>query len=910
MASFFYLIIIFPIVQLIELCYVFVYRVFSNHGMALLGVSAAVSILTLPLYFVAEKYQQKERDLQKQLKPKIDKIKTVFSGDEQYMILSAYYRQNRYHPLYAMRNTFSLFIQIPFFIAAYSYLSHLEILHGASFLFIRDLGKPDAFIKNTNILPIIMTFINIAAGAVYTKGMDIKNKIQLYGMALVFLALLYNSPAGLVIYWTMNNLFSLVKNIAQKIRNIDKIIFILLIPAVLVLDIYLFFKHPGDLPKRLLAALLVSSAVFIPLIIKAARLIVKNSLLPPSLPAEKINNLSIYRQNALNYLFFLSCAILFLLHGGVIPSSLIASSVEEFSYIGSRTTPFPFLLRTLLQGAGIFLLWPLVIYFLFSEKIRRIFAYIMIVISAAAMINVFLIKENFGFLTTTLVLSEPKPFALIPTAYLINALIVFVTITIFLLLLFYKKNKIILSVQIIALSALFGYNIINVKKIHDNFDIVKERHTSQAKNAESIRPVYIFSKTGKNVLIIMIDAAVGSFIPYIYKEKPELNSIMEGFRWYPNCASFAGHTLIGALPVFGGYEYTPVKINSRDKVPLLNKQKEAYLLLPEIFSNNGYSVTVTDPPFDNYLMTNLSIFADYPEIKAENLIGKYTIQWLRNHQDIAVINITGLLDNNLIRFSFFKSAPLFLRLFIYDEGKWLTLIGNTKNQLTDVVIDDYAFLDTLDKITAFTETGDTYTAIYSHLPHSSAFLQAPDYVPVQTVTDKGSSLLADDGRFHLMTASLLLLGKWFEYLKNNGLYDNTRIIIVSDHGRGSTDFPGNINLPYGRKLQSYNPLLMVKDFNSRGYLTESDDFMTNGDVPFIALKNIIDNPVNPFTKVPLQTDKKNGINITTLDAVSTYRHNKYTYNINKNQWLFVKDNIYDPSNWKADALPIAKILND
>jgi membrane protein insertase Oxa1/YidC/SpoIIIJ len=63
------------------------------------------------------------------------------------MILSAYYRQNHYHPVYAMRNTFSLLIQVPFFIAAYSFLSHLDALKGAHFLFISDMGAPDGLVK-------------------------------------------------------------------------------------------------------------------------------------------------------------------------------------------------------------------------------------------------------------------------------------------------------------------------------------------------------------------------------------------------------------------------------------------------------------------------------------------------------------------------------------------------------------------------------------------------------------------------------------------------------------------------------------------------------------------------------------------------------------------------------------------
>jgi membrane protein insertase Oxa1/YidC/SpoIIIJ len=123
---------------------------------------------------VAEKWQQIERDTQKRLKPKIDKIKAVFKGDEQYIILSNYYRQNHYHPVYALRSTFGLLIQIPFFIAAYSYLSQLEVLKNESFFFISDLGAPDGLISagslSVNMLPIAMTVINIIAGAIYLSG--------------------------------------------------------------------------------------------------------------------------------------------------------------------------------------------------------------------------------------------------------------------------------------------------------------------------------------------------------------------------------------------------------------------------------------------------------------------------------------------------------------------------------------------------------------------------------------------------------------------------------------------------------------------------------------------------------------------------------------------------------------------
>jgi hypothetical protein len=155
----------------------------------------------------------------------------------------------------------------------------------------------------------------------------------------------------------------------------------------------------------------------------------------------------------------------------------------------------------------------------------------------------------------------------------------------------------------------------------------------------------------------MLDRGIPGCLPYIFNEKPELLSDFTGFIQYPNCVSFAGHTLVGAPPLYGGYEYTPVEINKKDSISLYNKHREAYLLLPRIFSNQGYTVTINDPPFDSYLQSNLGIFKDYPEIQAENIIRKYSSYWLQKHPGISGLNITQVLKNNLIRFSFFKMSP-------------------------------------------------------------------------------------------------------------------------------------------------------------------------------------------------------------------------------------------------------------
>jgi hypothetical protein len=73
------------------------------------------------------------------------------------------------------------------------------------------------------------------------------------------------------------------------------------------------------------------------------------------------------------------------------------------------------------------------------------------------------------------------------------------------------------------------------------------------------------------------------------------------------------------------------------------------------------------------------------------------------------------------------------------------------------------------------------------------------------------------------TACLLKgLTRWFQWMKANGVYDNTKIIIAADHGAG--DFGDDWY------RGAVTPLLMVKDFDSQGDLDESEILMSNSDV--------------------------------------------------------------------------------
>ena len=97
--------------------------------------------------------------------------------------------------------------------------------------------------------------------------------------------------------------------------------------------------------------------------------------------------------------------------------------------------------------------------------------------------------------------------------------------------------------------------------------------------------------------------------------------------------------------------------------------------------------------------------------------------------------------------------------------------------------------------------------------------------------------------------------------------------------------------------EAYTPILMVKDFNSHGEIQTSEEFMTNADTPYLALKGVVDNPVNPFTGKKITTDgKANGAIIYRSDHWNPWNNTGPVYA--SGDWISVKDDLWKKENWK------------
>lgn len=219
MFAFLYEVLILPITHCFQWVMETSYTRTQSFGASIVVLSLVFNFVLLPAYRFAEEVQNKERAARAKMEPKLQEFKRCFNGYERHMMISALYRQHRYHPVFALRGLVPLLIQVPVFIAAYGLLSNYPPILEQSFMGIANLGAPDGLLGGVNLLPIVMTVINLLAAYVYSHGLSSQERMQAWIVAMVFFVLLYAAPSGLVLYWICNNLFSLIKTIVYRVAR-------------------------------------------------------------------------------------------------------------------------------------------------------------------------------------------------------------------------------------------------------------------------------------------------------------------------------------------------------------------------------------------------------------------------------------------------------------------------------------------------------------------------------------------------------------------------------------------------------------------------------------------------------------------------------------------------------------------
>ena len=882
-----------PIQLVFEIVFGYAYKLTGeNTGVAIIALSLAINFLVLPLYRRADVMQEEERLMEQKLRAGVSHIKKSFRGDEKTMILQTYYRQNHYSPLYVLRSAVSLFLEIPFFIVAYRFLSGLDLLQGVSFGPIADLGVPDGLLVigglSINVLPIIMTAINVVSTVIFTKGYPLKTKIQLYGMAAFFLVFLYTSPSGLVFYWTLNNLFSLIKTIFYKIKNPRKVLEILmLITGIGLIGLAVYdFNVNGEL-KRLILLLIAGLCLCAPFAVALLKSKTRFSL--PEIKVEPNKKL-----------FLCGAGFLSVLTGILIPSSVVTSSPQEFIILGSNIHPIWYVVNTFLIAAGTFILWMGVFYWLFAPKTKVILERLVLIACGVATVDYLVFGSGFGNISTELIYENELTYT--TNQILLNLLLIAAVAAVILLITKWKSG-ITQGVVAAAIAAIVVMSGVNTVGIYRSVALVDADSAAQGQED----PQLTLSQKGKNVVVLMLDRAMGEYFPFILSEHPELSEKLAGFTYYNNTISFGGSTNFGVPPLFGGYEYTPVEMNKRDSESIESKHNEALKMMPVLFDEEGYDVTVCDMPYAGYKeISDMSIYDDYPDIDTYITQGAVTSPEKR----------TQLISNrnrSFFCYSLVKVLPTWMQPALYDDGSYRQLNHTAEYFQVDKYLD---VLKDLANLTVFSDNEKGgFVMMDNDTTHSRARFTDENFtIPCSTedapsiedsVTANGMTLdLSTDQMkemYQVNVSALLRVGEWCDYLREQGVYDNTRIIVAADHGFNTQQIE-ELLLDYDsyRDAASYFPLLLVKDFDGSEF-SVSNEFMTHADVPYLATKDIFDSPKNPFTGKEIDNSEKYAHDqlILASDYWRISENNGNTFL--PGRWYSIHDSIWDKSNWDIYA---------
>ncbi len=175
----------------------------GNWGVAIILLTVLIKLIFFPLS--AASYKSMAR--MKVVAPKMQKLKEQFGDDRQKMsqAMMEMYKKEKINPL---GGCLPIAVQIPVFIALYwVLLNAVELRQAPFFGWIQDLSIPDPWY----VLPVIMAVSMFIQTKLNPPPPDpVQAKIMLW-MPLVFSVFFFFFPAGLVLYWVVNNILSIAQ---------------------------------------------------------------------------------------------------------------------------------------------------------------------------------------------------------------------------------------------------------------------------------------------------------------------------------------------------------------------------------------------------------------------------------------------------------------------------------------------------------------------------------------------------------------------------------------------------------------------------------------------------------------------------------------------------------------------------
>ncbi|MBI5025182.1 MAG: membrane protein insertase YidC [Nitrospirae bacterium] len=174
-----------------------------NYGFAIIVLTIVTKIPFIPLINKGQQTMKKMQALQ----PRIKELQEKYKKDKQKLNkeLMGLYKQQKANP---MGGCLPMLLQIPIFLALYNILNMAIELRGAPFFWwIKDLSAKDPYY----ILPVVMGITMVIQQKMTPSSLDpTQNKIMMF-LPIVFTFIFLSFPSGLVLYWLVNNILSIIQ---------------------------------------------------------------------------------------------------------------------------------------------------------------------------------------------------------------------------------------------------------------------------------------------------------------------------------------------------------------------------------------------------------------------------------------------------------------------------------------------------------------------------------------------------------------------------------------------------------------------------------------------------------------------------------------------------------------------------
>ncbi len=203
-----------PVLTLLKIFYKYTH----NYGWSIILVTILIKVAFFPL---AQKGARSMKTMQK-LQPKLKKLKEKYGDDKAKMQqeMMQLYRTYKVNP---MSGCLPMFLQIPVFFALYKVLLQaIELRHAPFMLWINDLSAPDRlmipgvdipYIGGIPVLTLLMGVSMYFQQKLSPSSLDPTQAKMMQFLPVIFTFMFINFPSGLVLYWLLNNLFSIAQQV-------------------------------------------------------------------------------------------------------------------------------------------------------------------------------------------------------------------------------------------------------------------------------------------------------------------------------------------------------------------------------------------------------------------------------------------------------------------------------------------------------------------------------------------------------------------------------------------------------------------------------------------------------------------------------------------------------------------------